>query len=246
MKDKMYVMYHDIIINHDHHSGFSNPEAYKYKVNVDDFKSHLEIYRKSTNEIILTFDDGGNSCFKISPLLERFDLKGHFFITTSCIGKPGFLTEFEIIDLHKRGHIIGTHSHTHPKLMKKLSLIELENEWKTSIEKLQNIINDKIEYASIPGGSFSSKMTSTFKKLGIKTVFTSVPTLEINMIDNVTIIGRYTILGNTRLSDIKDLIKSYSIVRIKQAIAWYLMDLLKVVLGPIYLNLRKTISTRSK
>ena len=96
--------------------------------------------------VFLTFDDGGVSCHApIGGMLEQFGWRGHFFITTSRIGTPGFLSEAQVRDLHRRGHVIGSHSHTHPTRMAALAPDRMESEWRQSLAHLAEILGETRE-----------------------------------------------------------------------------------------------------
>ena len=76
----------------------------------------------------------------MAELLDAKGWKGHFFITTSLIGVPGFVTRSDILDLHRRGHVIGAHSHTHPTICRNLTDGEMLAEWRTSYLDLADIL----------------------------------------------------------------------------------------------------------
>src|SRR5262249_60003963 len=64
---------------------------------------------------LITVDDGGVSYHRfIADRLEERGWRGHAFVSTDFIGAPGFLTASEIRELDDRGHIIGSHSASHP------------------------------------------------------------------------------------------------------------------------------------
>ena len=75
-----------------------------------------------------------------ASLLESRGWRGHFFIVTGRIGKPGFVTARQIRELHERGHHIGSHSHSHPDAFSELSDEELIREWSESRRILGEIL----------------------------------------------------------------------------------------------------------
>src|SRR5437762_11736883 len=117
------IMYHDVVENGDFaSSGFPGEAAHVYKLRREDFELHLEAIRAAAGQnrvstiarrrelagdpaVFLTFDDGGVTFLSpIAEMLERFGWRGHFFITTDRIGKPGFLSEMQLRELNRRGH----------------------------------------------------------------------------------------------------------------------------------------------
>src|SRR5215469_7841937 len=144
------IMYHDVVENGDFaSSGFPGEGAHVYKLRREDFERHLDAIGKV--EVALTFDDGGVSFHRpIADLLEARGRRGHFFITTGRIGTPGFLTETELLDLKRRGHVIGSHSVSHPTRMSALSCVELDREWSMSIARLSDLLGERVTVASVP------------------------------------------------------------------------------------------------
>ncbi len=72
--------------------------------------------------ISITFDDGWKNQFtRALPVLEKYDLKGTFYIISRMPNYmlhegEGRMSQEEILDLQNRGHEIGAHSQTHPHL----------------------------------------------------------------------------------------------------------------------------------
>src|SRR5437868_6272319 len=108
------IMYHDVVENGDFaSSGFPGEGAHVYKLRREDFERHLDAIAQTGlgGDVHLTFDDGGVSFHDpIAGLLEAHNWRGYFFITTDRVGTSAFLDAAQIRDLHRRGHIIGSHS----------------------------------------------------------------------------------------------------------------------------------------
>lgn len=91
----------------------------------------------------------------IADELERRDWKGHFLITTSLVGRSGFLSRSEVAELRQRGHLIGSHSHNHPDICWDLSFSEMYQEWRISCDVLKQILQEETTIGSIPGGDMN-------------------------------------------------------------------------------------------
>src|SRR5262245_21291510 len=128
------LMYHDVAAaGAEDASGFPGRDAALYKVTPELFEQHLRAVRKSALPApVLTFDDGGVSAMAAAEILERFGFIGHFFITTNYIGTPGFVSETGIRELSGRGHVIGSHSCSHPLRMGHCAWPQLVDEWTRS------------------------------------------------------------------------------------------------------------------
>src|SRR5262249_24992447 len=141
------IMYHDVVENGDFaSSGFPGEGAHVYKLRREDFERHLEAIGQ--REVMLTFDDGGASFLHpIADLLEARERRGYFFITTDRIGTAGFLSADEVRELHRRGHVVGSHSASHPTRMAALSRAELDREWRVSLARLGEMLGERVTVA---------------------------------------------------------------------------------------------------
>jgi peptidoglycan/xylan/chitin deacetylase (PgdA/CDA1 family) len=188
-------------------SGFQNPAAWRYKISISQFTSDLsailasdsmvrtvydldEMTHPGPHPTLLTFDDGGASGLTVADILEANGVKGHFLITTAKIGSPGFLNEKSIRALHERGHVIGSHSHSHRTPFSRLNVDELLNEWNLSSTILNEIIGQHIVAGSVPGGSFNDRVLIAASQAGLRHIFTSVPTYRIVTVNGARVYGR--------------------------------------------------------
>ena len=141
--------YHDIISEVAPLSGFRNPEAGRYKTSETDFRRHIARLAGTptvapsavscAREILaggtfhgLTFDDGGANAVLIADILEERGWRGHFFVVTAQIGCDGFLTARSITELAARGHVVGSHSHSHPAMLARMEPSAVREEWTRS------------------------------------------------------------------------------------------------------------------
>jgi len=121
--------------------------------------------------VSFTFDDGFEECYSIiAPALEEFNTNAAFFIngnfidgnseyilnfTNNIIKTPGKLPMnfVQIKDLHRRGHIIGSHTLDHVNMNShNLELIEfqiVENK-----RLIENWTNYSCEFFAFPYGQF--------------------------------------------------------------------------------------------
>ncbi|HEX5633590.1 MAG TPA: polysaccharide deacetylase family protein, partial [Gemmatimonadales bacterium] len=148
--------YHDVVDGDFGASGFAGVAADSYKLSAADFAAHLDALgglpapvggdvralgdAPSPPPVLFTFDDGGVGACDAADLLERRGWLGHFFVTTERIGTPGFLDAAQLRDLEKRGHVIGSHSHSHPPRMARLTPEEARSEWHRSRSILGDLL----------------------------------------------------------------------------------------------------------
>lgn len=252
--------YHDVVESPAwDQSGFTGAGANSYKVSTRDFEEHLraladivvadsrgilDLLADDTTQprphVIFTFDDGGVTAFtEIAPRLERHGRRGHFFIATDRIGTPGFLTAHQLCVLRDRGHIVGTHSCSHPLRMSDLSNDELEREWRGSVAALSEILGEPVTVGSLPGGALSEAVAQTAAAAGLKILFTSEPVVSTWAAGECTLIGRYTVRQTTSTPMVLAAAMGARLPWILQWTRWNALKVTKAAAGPSYLTLRR-------
>ncbi len=238
------LMYHDVYYDDTNESGFFRERDLPYKIEASKFEEQVkrisdycETNKLPKDYVVFTFDDGGKSFYSvIAPILEKYGYKGLFFITTKYIGTKNFISSDEIRELHKSGHIIGSHAHTHQHLYA-LSDKEVEEEWKKSIEILGKIVGEPIIYASIPNGDTSKCVLCNAYKYGIEYIYTSEPTTNVSLYGRMKIIGRYVLLADNTV-DYVILIISNRRKRFVLLCRFSLLKIIKMILGKYYIKLK--------
>ncbi len=249
--------YHDVVesVTSLDASGFPGRAADSYKMIATDFIAHLDSLRgvsevgldvrslgQADRPVLLTFDDGGASCATVvAPLLEARGYRGHFFITTERIGTPGFCTAEQIRGLAAAGHIVGSHSHTHPIRMGRLSIEALRAEWSSSVGHLGEILGGPISTASVPGGYFNGQVAMAAAHAGIEWLFTSEPTMTVDHADHTAILGRYTLRRASSSAEVERLVGRLGLERARHWLGWNTKKLAKAVAGRTYLRIRAAL-----
>ena len=225
-------MYHDIVTKNDKSSGFQNESAFQYKVEEVAFEEQVKALQGK--DVVFTFDDGGVSFYtKAAPILEKYGFKGIFFISTKYIGTPGFLDKEQVVALAERGHVVGSHSHTHPEIFTKLSKEEVHEEWQKSKEVLKEILGEKDFPLSIPNGYASNIIMREAINCGYTDIYTSQPTTKIRMFQKHNVIGRYVVHENMTTQGVLHIVTSKS-CQIKMALKWHVLNVAKRMLGESY------------
>jgi peptidoglycan/xylan/chitin deacetylase (PgdA/CDA1 family) len=254
------LLYHDVVPEGCFaSSGFLSPDANIYKFTIAEFALHLTSIKArhvkpavssfralhEKDAFLLTFDDGGVGAIQwTADLIEAFGHIGHFFITTDYIGTPGFMSRAEIAELAHRGHIIGSHSCTHPALMSRCSASQLDREWRESVAKLSDILGVLVTVASIPGGSYSRVVASAAANAGIRVLFTSEPTSMISRLGECALIGRYSIQRGTSKETAAALADGDLLRRLQLSAYWNFKKILKLIGGNAWLEFRKAVLAR--
>ena len=204
----------------------------------------IESFPLSTEQVpvFLTFDDGAlgaDTC--AADELERLGWRGHFFIITEWIGTLGFLNARQIRALRQRGHVIGSHSHTHPSRMSHLTGPNLWREWSKSCQMLADLLGEPVTTGSIPNGYYSRQVAEMAAQAGIKALFTSEPRTSTFMVNGCMIVGRYAVMAQTPANEAGAIAAGDVTPRLVQAASWQAKKTAKAVGGKAYLKLRGAV-----
>jgi hypothetical protein len=254
--------YHDIVDEGHRPPNDGSRHSGRYKLGQEHFCAHLDsIWRgcdhssvrvidrarqwQAETPLFLTFDDGAVSSYTIvAGELEKRGWRGHFFITTDWIGRPGFLKPQQIRELHARGHVIGSHSCSHPARMSKLSWQELLREWKESCAILSDILQESVVTASVADGFYSRKVGMAAAAAGIQVLFTSEPRAKVSVVNGCFVLGRYSIQSQTPPSVSGAIAARNRWQRLRQAILWQAKKPVKALAGESYFTIRRLLLSR--
>lgn len=259
------LLYHDVIEGGNHQSsGFCDPAARRYKLERSEFVKHLDaikavnsgppvtitdLNRESQHRVplMLSFDDGGVS--GLTVIAEELGQRGwpaHFFITTDLIGTPGFLADDQIRQLRELGHLIGSHSCSHPHPMPACQWETLVDQWSRSVAKLSDILQEPVSVASIPGGAYSKRVAEAAGEAGITHLFTSEPMRRTWQVDRCTVLGRYCIETEDPPSKSAAVASGKLATLAMEYAIWNGKQATKRVAGPHFDRLRDWFSQRAR
>jgi len=187
-------------------SGFQRPAALPFKHTRRAFAEHLASiaagphvpglvaqidFTRLGRHVLLTFDDGGKSAVYTADELSRRGWKAHFFIVTSLIGTRTFVDATDIRYLRSCGHVVGSHSHTHPDIFRDQTPERMLEEWRTSCGVLADLLGEPCSVASVPGGDISTAVLRSAAPGGVRYLFTSEPWITPRQVDGCWILGRF-------------------------------------------------------
>src|SRR5204862_2315125 len=118
--------------------------------------------------VCLTFDDGGRSALTVGDELRRRGYWGHFFIVTGLIGTRTFLTSSEVRYLSSCGHVVGSHSHTHPDIFRDLPRQRMLEEWRARGEVLATALGGPCAAPPVTGGGSSPAARRSADAAGLR------------------------------------------------------------------------------
>jgi peptidoglycan/xylan/chitin deacetylase (PgdA/CDA1 family) len=228
-------------------SGYQRPGARPYVCTPERFERYLDViaargcepatiadveFDGSLPRFMLTFDDGGRSAIAAGDQLSRRGWRGHFFVVTSRIGRPGFLDRDGVRYLRSCGHLIGTHSHTHPDIFPRLTLGEMAEEWAVSRAILEDLLSERCVIASLPGGDLSARVRDSVRGSVFHALFTSEPWLRPRRAGACWLIGRYAVRAGLRPETFEALVglRGWSSALLRRRCS----VLARLGLGPLY------------
>jgi peptidoglycan/xylan/chitin deacetylase (PgdA/CDA1 family) len=224
--DSVCVDFEDITVNTLKKIFSKNPNSY---ITIED---STEIFIDCDEFLyMVTFDDGYVSDYTIVfPLLELLGIRATFFINTNNIGTIGFLDWGMIIEMRKRGHVFGSHSHKHLK-MTSIDLQKARVEFLQSKELYELRTGFEMVLFSFPYGCYNKKLL----KLAVECGYTNCFTSKHGVIKSLTsVIPRNSINGLMEYSDIHKILNpSVAVV-----MSWMFEDgikhIIKEVVGEEY------------
>jgi len=163
---------------------FSDPGELRYVIDADVFRKQMFWLRQHGFEtvsfhdirnaknveleknVIITFDDGHASNLTIAcPILKEFGFNATFFITTGWIGKANYLSSEDIRILQKERMEIGSHGVSH-RYLDDLNDSDLLDELQSSKRCLEDIIGERVDLFSAPGGRIENRTINIGKQEG--------------------------------------------------------------------------------
>lgn len=189
----------------------------------------------------ITFDDGAENGLQAADLLESVGWRGYFFVVSSRIGERGFLDRRQLCDLRDRGHVVGSHSATHPDRMSALPYEEAANEWRDSLECIGEAIGQAVDVAALPGGAYSREVAAAAAGAGVRVLFTSEPVLRSRDVCGCAVVGRYAVRSTTDADTVAALAAGRFLACSLQWTGWNSRKVAKRLLGDYYFAVRSRL-----
>ncbi len=258
------LLFHDVYVHSPTESGFSGAVADRYKLHEKAFKAQLSAIAgvRADLPVLVTdtdwpagaatpypqhfafsADDGGLSYHSVlAPLLAEYGWRGHCLITTNQLGCAGFLRPHHIRELHAAGHLIGSHSVTHPPRFDTLDWTQLVAEWSRSKAVLEDIIGAPVTVGSIPGGYYARRVALAARTAGLEILFSSEPKAQALDVSGCRVLGRFTLRRDSPPGLAGLLVGTRQSARMRQWLAWNGKKVLKKSLGSGYAQLSGQLS----
>ena len=160
---------------------------------------------------------------------------------TGSVGLNGNMNQAQIRDLHNRGHIIGSHSCSHPERMSHLAPQDVRREWEDSCKVLSEIVQCPVRTASVAGGYYSRSVVEAAASVGIEVLFNSEPVSGAALVNGCLVLGRYSIQSLTSPKVSSGIAAAHRWPSWKQGILWNAKRILKTMGGESYVTVRRQL-----
>ncbi|RNB81599.1 polysaccharide deacetylase family protein [Brevibacillus fluminis] len=161
--------------------------AQRYVVHSSDYRIHAHFTDHQQKIALLTFDDGplGATTKHILEVLDQHNAKAIWFVNGIQLAKRHPDGSYTIkankadllLDIEKRGHLIGNHSFTHPNL-RKISAEKQREEIESTSQIIEDITGKKPLYFRPPYGAFTPVSEEVCRKNGMQSINWSVGSLD--------------------------------------------------------------------
>ena len=120
---------------------------------------------KKEKKILITIDDAFSSFYEVAwPYLEKEKIPFILFVSTQAVGKKGYMTWKQIIEIEKEKNVyIGNHSHSHDYLVN-FTKSNFIKDIKTANKTFINKIGYNPIFFSYPFGEYSEFMQKYISK----------------------------------------------------------------------------------
>ena len=215
-KQDIVFMYHSVTDSHEDNyeytvldSVFSNQlDIIKENFKTVPLKDLLTLNNEGYRRAAITFDDALYDFYQNAfPILKKKNIPATMFVPTSFIesdkqmlANQRHCTWKEMCQMLNTGLInFESHGHSH-KHIRGMSLLELKNDIKTSIDLIETNLNTKVKFFAYPGGKYKDGQNNEILNLGLKAVCTSDKKF---LTDQRTIIPRIGVLKDWNIKRLK-------------------------------------------
>lgn len=125
--------------------------------------------------VVLTFDDAwADNHANALGILSRHRLPATLYAPSRLLGKPGYMTRSQLLEMDGAGLTIGAHSRTHVDL-RACDPTALEQEVRGSKEDLEDLIGKPVTSFAYPTGLLNDRVVAAVAAAGFTSAVTSRP-----------------------------------------------------------------------
>lgn len=165
----------------------------------DVFWAHMALLRDGDQ---VCFDDGYRGIWDERERFKLSTVRPTVFIAVDLVGKPGYLTWNEILELQKIGFRFECHTWLHQDLTQ-FDDQGLRHEVVDSKDELARHLGEVVDEICFPIGYFNDKVLSACRKAGYRKMYVSYP----GVIDPTADIVPRNLVQNSTVAEFKDVLR---------------------------------------
>lgn len=240
------LMYHDVASAPPASSGSFNIKA-PYGIDTAAFKEQMKVLSEkgyksilfeelasvgpAVKPVIITFDDGlaGNFAEAL-PVLKKYGYRAVFFVISSLVGTPGYMTWDELEILTECGMSVSSHTVNHESL-ETLSMDKVVYELVESKRVLEERLGVEVKSISFPHGSYTKKVLQAAVDAGYEYICTSEMVANYASSSRPVVLGRIAVKRNLNIEKFERLVGFDAREFLRQKAVKGSKNLVKSILG---------------
>ena len=192
---------------------------------VEDLRRNLEQHEKT---VCITFDDGFKSDIEFAlPVLQKHALRATFFVVVDRIGKDGYMSWSDLLEVRARGSAIQCHGFRHDDLTT-IEESQLVNDLTRARSTMEDKLGAKVDCLALPYGNGDEKVFRIAREVGFEVVLTSQQRLA-SAHDNP--LPRFVIHSRTSYEDFIRIVTRDGGRLLSAAVRQYGLEMAKSLLG---------------
>lgn len=219
-----------------------------YAVGLGVFRSHLDLLAQQGRRgacmasvvaaanpalppaVGITFDDGHVSNLAAARALANKGWSATFFVNTSTVGSPNFLSWAQLRDMVDMGMAIQSHAHQH-RYMQDLSDAEQLDELTRSKNELEDRLGQSVVAFAPPGGRTNARTRPLAREAGYRMLGSSRVGLFQPAGDSPWDVPRFAVLAGTSVAQLRAWIEQSPGEITQQVLRYQALHTVKRVLG---------------
>jgi peptidoglycan/xylan/chitin deacetylase (PgdA/CDA1 family) len=150
--------------------------------------------------VVITFDDGYADLFTTAyPILAKHHFKAVAYIVSSFVGRPGYVTADQLLQLDHNGIEIASHTVDHPDLARSSAGSRMQ-ELVDSKRWLEQLVGHPVLDFAYPSGKFNPQVVSEVQMAGYDTAVTTMTSVDHSRADRY-VWTRVRVGGGESLTD---------------------------------------------
>ena len=172
-----------------------------HSVDLDDIRAYFAGQEPLPSKpVVITFDDGYSDLFTTAlPILAEHKFKAVAYIVSGFVGRPGYVTSDQVLQLDHSGIEIASHTVNHADLARS-SAGSTMRELVDSKRWLEHLVGHPVIDFAYPSGKFNPQVVAEVQQAGYETAVTTMDSVDHSLADRYTW-TRVRVGGGESMSD---------------------------------------------